>query len=519
MNPIDMEATDLNCEYLGINRICLMESAGKSLADEIAKIVTYNYSYPIKILLFAGSGGNGGDCFVASRYLLNRGFEVEIYSLNTLDNIKSKDAKANLEVLLNMQPRISSLKIHYINDLADFDNIDLEGEAVLVDGILGTGIKGKLRDKARRAIETINNAKGIKIAVDVPSGLDPLTGEVYDLSIKADYTITFHRIKTGVKIANEDIVGGIVTCDIGIPLEAEIFVGYGDLVKIQNRLPSSYKGVHGKILIIGGSNDYSGAPAISGMSAISSGTDLVYVACPNSASLPIKSLSPDLIVKGLSGDYLSSEHLDDILELVDGVDAVLIGPGSSINDETAKLFNILVHKIKKPIVLDADALKLVDIKLIKDREDIILTPHLFEFKTFFNSVINNKGIDLDSINNLSQDLDYVSINNQIESIQNITKSVKSTVVLKGKYDLVLKGNQFRINKTGNPGMTVGGTGDALSGIAVSLLSQGLNTFDAAALALYLNGRAGDLAFNKQGYGFSASDITEYLGALMANIIK
>lgn len=514
-----MMATDLNCEYLGLNRICLMESAGKSLSDEVAKIITYNYSYPIKVLLFAGSGGNGGDCFVAARYLLNRGFEVEVYLLNTLENIKSKDAKANLEVLINMQPRISSLKIKNINDLSDFDNIDLEEEIVIVDGILGTGIQGKLRPKARKAIETINSAKGIKIAVDVPSGLDPLTGEVCDLAVKADYTVTFHRIKTGVKIADEDIVGGIVSCDIGIPLEAEIFVGYGDLIKIQNRKSSSHKGSNGKLLIVGGSKDYSGAPAIAGMSAISSGADLVYVVCPNPASLAIKSLSPDLIVKGLSGDYLSVEHQGEILKLAENVDAVLIGPGSSLNDDTGKLFNILVHKIKKPIVLDADALKLVDINLIKNRDDIIITPHLFEFKTFFETIIKENDIDSDTLNALSEDLDYNLINGQIESLQTITKSIKSTVVLKGKYDLVLKDNKFRINKTGNPGMTVGGTGDALSGIAVSLLSQGLNTFDSAALALYLNGRAGDLAFNKQGYGFSATDITEYLGALMANIIK
>ncbi len=514
-----MEATDLNCEYLGINRICLMESAGKSLSDEIAKIITYTYSYPVKVLLFAGSGGNGGDCFVAARYLLNRGFEVEIYSLNKVENIKSADAKANLEVLLNLEPRISSFKINYINDLSDFDNINLDEECVIVDGILGTGVMGKLRAKARKAIETINNAKGIKIAVDVPSGLNPLTGEVSDISIKADYTITFHRIKTGLKSGSEDIVGGIVTCDIGIPLEAEVFVGYGDLVKIKNRSSSSYKGTNGKILIVGGSKDYSGAPAIAGISAISSGADLVYVACPSSASLPIKSSSPDLIVKGLNGDYLSSENLEDILELADSVDAVLIGPGASVQKQTAELFNMLVYKIKKPIVLDADALKLIDINLIKNREDIIITPHLFEFKTFFESIIKQKNINPDSIETLSEDLDYNLINGQIESIQNITKSIKSTVVLKGKYDLVLKSNKFKINKTGNSGMTVGGTGDALSGIVVSLLSQGLNTFDSASIGLYLNGRAGDLAFNKQGYGFSATDLTEYLGGLMANIIK
>ncbi|AGN17465.1 bifunctional ADP-dependent NAD(P)H-hydrate dehydratase/NAD(P)H-hydrate epimerase [Methanobrevibacter sp. AbM4] len=519
MDPIDMNATDLNCECLGLSRLCLMESAGKSLSDEISKIITYKFSHPVKVALFTGSGGNGGDCFVAARYLLNRGFTVEIYSLYTADNIKSKDAKANFDVLLNMVPRISRLSINYINDLSDFDDIEFHGEYVIVDGILGTGIKGKLRPKARKAIEIMNEVGNLKVAVDVPSGLDPLTGEVSDIAFMPDYTITFHRIKTGVKIAGEDKVGNLVTCDIGIPMEAELFVGYGDLIKINKRGLNSHKGLNGKVLIVGGSKDYSGAPAIAGMSAISSGADLVYVACPESASLAIKSMSPNLIVKGLNGDYLNLDNLDSILELSDEVDSVLLGPGATINDETGKLFNVLVHKIKKPIVLDADALKLVDLSLIKNREDLIVTPHLFEFKSFFKSAIEQSSISGDNIKPLTEPLDYDLINEQIETLQSIAKNIKGTVVLKGKYDLIMQGNRFKINKTGNPGMTVGGTGDALSGISTSLLAQGLNSFDAGSLAVYLNGRAGDLAMNKQGYGFSATDIIQYLGALMANIIK
>lgn len=519
MNPIDMTVTDLNCEYIGLNRICLMEAAGKSLSDETAKIATHKFSHPVKIAIFTGSGGNGGDGFVAARYLLNRGFEVEIYSLYTPDKIKSEDSKKNLDVLNNMVPRLSRLSIYYLEELDDFDNLSFSRNYIIIDGILGTGIKGDLRPKARKAIELINKSKALKIAIDVPSGLDPLTGEINDIAISPDYTVTFHRVKTGLKLAGEELVGGIVTCDIGIPLEAEYFVGFGDLIKLNHRNSNSHKGKNGKILILGGSKDYSGAPAIAGMAAISSGADLVYVATPDSASLAIKSLSPDLIVKGLSGDYLSTNHLDDILDLVDKVDAVLLGPGSTINEDTGNLFNILAHKIKKPMVLDADALKQVDISLIKDKENVIITPHLFEFKSFFKRIINDSGINPDLINTLSEDLDFNVINSQIDTLQQIIKSLKSTVLLKGKYDLIMQDSKFKINKTGNSGMTVGGTGDALSGICVSLLSQNLDSFDAASLAAYLNGRAGDLAMNKQGYGFSATDLTEYLGALMANIIK
>jgi len=335
--------------------------------------------------------------------------------------------------------------------------------------------------------------------------MDPLTGSVDDVAVVPDYTISFHKIKTGVRDAEEELVGGLVTADIGIPLEAEYFVNYGDFLRLKNRDASSHKGNNGSVLIVGGSKDYHGAPAISGKAAFGVGVDLVYIATPESAAIPVKSSSEDLIVKSLEGDYLSLKHLDEILELVDKVDAVLIGPGSSINEDTSKLFNVLVTKIKKPIVLDADGLKQVDISLIKNRDNIVLTPHLAEFNQFFNSKLN---LDLDSY-------DFKKVDENIMEFQLIIKNIKGTVVVKGKNDLILSGSKFRINSSGNAGMTVGGTGDALAGIVVGLLSSGLNSFDSACLGVFINGLAGDKAYEINGNGFSASDLVSYIG----NVIK
>lgn len=521
MDPIDMMITDINCECLGLSRLCLMESAGKSLAEEVGKIAVYTFSKPVKIAIFTGSGGNGGDGFVAARYLLNRGYDVDIYMLTNKENIHSDNAKTNFEIITNMEPRLSHLTVHYLDTIDDVNNCDIAqsesfSEFIIVDAILGTGIKGELRPKVKRAVEVINKSNGLTVSVDVPSGMDPLTGEVSDVAVEPHYTISFHRVKTGIHLAGEDKVGGIVTCDIGIPIEAEYFMGYGDLLRLKNRPSKSHKGNNGKVLVVGGSKDYSGAPTIAGLSAISSGADLVYVAAPESASLAIKSNSPDLIVRSLDGDYLTSQHTEEILELVEEVDAVLLGPGASLNDETAKLFNILATKIKKPLVIDADALKLVDINLIKNNENVILTPHLFEFKTFFVDKIKELAIDENKLKLSLAGTEFSSIDENISMFQQITKAIKGTVIIKGEYDLILSGNKFKINKTGNPGMTVGGTGDALSGLATSLLSQGLDTFNAAALAIYINGRAGDVAMNKQGYGFSATDLIGYIGAIMVN---
>ena len=505
-----MMVTDYNCEYLGLSRLCLMESAGKSLAEEVGKIAVYTFAKPVKVVIFTGSGGNGGDGFVAARYLLNRGYDVDIYMLN--DNIRSPYSKTNLEILQNMKPRLSRLNIFNLKTLEDIDSCEIaqnaDSEYVIVDGLLGTGIKGNLQTNIKRAIEIINESKGIVISVDVPSGMDPLTGEVNDLAVVPDYTISFHKIKTGVRDADEELVGGLVTADIGIPFEAEYFVNYGDFLRLKNRNPNSHKGNNGRLLVVGGSNEYSGAPAIAGMAAIGAGADLVYVASPENAADAIKSTSPDLIVKSLEGDKLSLNHLDEILDLSENVDAVLIGPGSGIDDETSKLFNVLVTKIKKPIVLDADSLKQVELSLIKNREDMILTPHIFEFKSFFKTD-DDLRLDIDSY-------DFSEVDENITCFQNIARQIKGAVVVKGKYDLILSGSKFKINKSGNAGMTVGGTGDALAGISASLLSQGLSSFDSASLAAFINGLAGDEAFDVKGNGFSATDLVSYIGSVIKN---
>ena len=505
-----MMVTDYNCEYLGLSRLCLMESAGKSLAEEVGKIAVYTFAKPVKVVIFTGSGGNGGDGFVAARYLLNRGYDVDIYMLK--ENIRSDDAKTNLEILKNMKPRLSRLNIYNLKTLEDINSCEVaqskDSEFVIVDGLLGTGIHGKLQTNIKRAIEIINESNGITISVDVPSGMDPLTGEINDLAVVPDYTISFHKIKTGVRDAEEELVGGLVTADIGIPFEAEYFVNYGDFLRLKNRDSSSHKGNNGRLLVIGGNKDYSGAPAIAGMAAIGAGADLVYVASPQNAAEAIKSTSPDLIVKSLEGDKLSLKHSDEILSLVDNVDSILIGPGAGIDEDTSKLFNILVTKIKKPIVLDADALKQVELSLIKNREDIILTPHIFEFKSFFK-VGDDLKVDIDSY-------DFSKVDGNITEFQKIIRQIKGTVVVKGKYDLILSGNKFKINKSGNAGMTVGGTGDALAGISTSLLSQGLSSFDSASLATFINGLAGDEAYNIKGNGFSATDLVSYIGSVIKN---
>lgn len=485
MTPKDMMVIDANAEAMGIPRSSLMENAGQCLAQEIS-----NISKPCKVAIFSGTGGNGGDGFVAARYLLNKGFGVEVILMAHPSQIKSKESAANWRVLQKIKKGLSPLNIQIINDSSDLQITDAE---VVVDALLGTGVKGKLKEPVSSAVDLINSFNSIKVAVDVPSGLDPLTGKVFDKSVRADYTVTFHHEKAGLMDAKRKYVGTIHVCDIGIPIEAELFTGSGDLLRIEKRTKISHKGQNGRVLIVGGNLNYSGAPAIAALSSLRSGADLAVITCPSSVRTPIRSYSPDLIVQSLSDDFITPSDITKILELSVNADSMVIGCGMGMEDETADAINILVERVQKPMVIDADALKILDMELIRRSEDeIVLTPHATEFKAVF-------GFDIPE-----------NMGEKIEMVQEASKDCGQTLLLKGPVDVVADGDNIRLNSTGNPGMTVGGTGDCLAGLVGGLLAQGHSGYEAAFLGAYINGRAGDMAASEYGFNFTATDLLEFI---------
>jgi NAD(P)H-hydrate epimerase len=462
-----------------------MENAGRSIANKIV-----NISKPCKVTIFAGTGGNGGDGFVAARHLLNMDFEVDIYFLGHPSDIKSTESLKNWEILKNINIKTNSLEIHVIKDSSQLESTN---SAVVVDAILGTGIKGNIREPVSSAVDIINNSSGTVIAVDIPTGLDPQTGMVNHKAVEADFTITFHKQKKGIKNGDKKYLGTIVVCDIGIPREVELYTGPGDLLRLNGRETNSHKGQNGNVLVVGGSNEYSGAPALAALSALRSGADISIVACPTSVASPIRSYSPDLIVKGLSDNYINFDDTSKILEISKKADSMVIGCGIGMEEETSLALNEMIEKIQKPIVIDADALKILDSNLISEhRNEIVLTPHKAEFKAFF-------GVDIPE--KLSQKIDIVS---------EYSKECTCTVVLKGNVDIISNGESVKLNDTGNPGMTVGGTGDVLAGLIGGLLAQGHNAYESAYLGAFINGTAGDIAKKEYGYNYLASDVLKYI---------
>ena len=196
LTPMQMRCVDKNTQYNKLPTLVLMENAG----SKIASYIINNYPDKKKVSLYSGTGGNGGDAFVVARHLLNHDYRVHLFLLSKPENIKNKDSLLNWQVIENIAKADKNLKISIITDSTQLkpDNSD-----IIVDAILGTGVNGKLRQPVSKAVDIINYSPAIRLAIDVPSGLDPLTGEVADKCVVAHKTLTLHKKKVGLDKAQE----------------------------------------------------------------------------------------------------------------------------------------------------------------------------------------------------------------------------------------------------------------------------------------------------------------------------
>lgn len=258
----------------------------------------------------------------------------------------------------------------------------------------------------------------------------------------------------------------------------------------KKRRLDSHKGQNGVVLVIGGSENLVGAPALAAMSALASlrsGIDLCIVAAPEKVGWAINTYSPDLIVKKLPGKNFSKKHIKKILSLSKKSDAILIGPGMGKEKSTLALARGFVARNKRPIVIDADALRAC--VGMKFTSPTIITPHANEFLDFSGKKISGK-----------------KLGEKIALAKQVAKKHNCVVLLKGRVDVISDGKKVFLNRTGNPGMTVGGTGDILAGICTGFLALGAKPLHAACAAAFINGKIGDSLLKKMGYGFIASDI-------------
>lgn len=487
----EMRALETNAEYYGLSLLQLMELAGRNVSQEVIR----RFPKGDKIVVFCGLGGNGGDGFVAARHLLGAGFEVCVFLVGKARDITHESALKNFNVIQSLNGKVPVMEI---TDSSTIPKVEAD---VVIDALLGTGTKGKLKAPISQVVDAINATKGFKLSIDVPTGIDSDTGDVLGIAVKADLTVTFHKAKAGLEKAKK-YSGEVVVCDIGLPSELERFTGPGDVALAVKARPSTgHKGDFGRLLVIGGSDVYSGAPTLVSMAAMRTGVDLVYLATPQKNGYQITALSPDLITIKLEGDNLNPANVGTLESYLKLVDVVAMGPGLGLAGETQAFVKIIIEEIEKagkPLVLDADGLKAFA-KFKRPLEvPLVLTPHAGEY-----AILTGETLPEDQ-------------EERIAHIQKNAKKLNATILVKGKVDIIANSEKTKLNFTGNSGMTVGGTGDVLCGIVAGLMASHVDPFEAATAGAFINGAAGDFVAAEIGYHMVATDIIEYIPTLLDN---
>jgi hydroxyethylthiazole kinase-like uncharacterized protein yjeF len=400
---------------------------------------------PERVLVLCGKGNNGGDGMVAARHLQHCALTSVIYPDSSLSGLPASQLAALRRCRVSLHP------VRCPADVEALSNLFWEAD-VIIDALLGIGAAGEPRGALGTAVGLAGASPARIVAADVPTP-----------GLRADIICAFHR----AKCENARVV------DIGIPLMAEVCTGPGHLMLVPEKEPGAYKGAGGSILVIGG-GPYQGAPYLTALAALRAGADIVRVATPH--LLPF----PDLIVRPLRGDFIGPEHIELLVRLAEEADVVVCGPGLGVKSHDVVL---AVAEASKKAVFDADALN----RPLPAAKEAVYTPHAAEFaRVFGHRLPDDAAGRAREVRKYAQDC---------------------TILLKGEVDVISDGRRVRFNLTGTPAMTTGGTGDVLAGITGALFCR-MPAFEAACVAAYVNGKAGEVVASVRGDGLTPTDLID-----------
>jgi len=469
----------------GIPSLVLMERASLGVVDVIEKELNYILTSKKIALIVVGTGNNGGDGLVIARLLHTKNKQVHVLLIG---NDSKRTVENNLQLDLIKKLNIS----HSYYSKEEFIKLAKDSD-IIIDSIFGVGLIRELSGKYKEIVSLINTFDCLKLAVDIPSGIDANTGQILGEAVKADYTVTFAYPKTGLFMDSAiDFVGKLSVIDIGIPkfYEKDLNINLVDENFIKNIAPkkrskNSFKNQYGRLLLIGGSKNMSGAIVLAGKSALKSGVGLLNIIVPQSIHSIVASQIPTAMVTPISekdGHIIKDEAL--LNKYLDTADTVAFGPGIGTNLETEEVLKYIMENYKKPLVIDADALNLLskNISLLEKRNDniTVLTPHVGELSRLLNT----------STQEIQKD--------RILALKTFIEKYNAILVLKGVKTLISqKGEEIYINSSGSPTLARGGSGDILTGIIGSLLAQNIkqNTkaIDSVILSVYIHGLLANLA--------------------------
>ena len=495
ISTAEMRQLDADTIASGVAGEQLMEEAGFGCFQEILSFLDkFSSQHQSAFLILSGPGNNGGDGHVIARYLAESEMPVFLHSTVPLKDLKG-------DALLNAERLPESVQLIDEETCKAFLN---ETVIVIIDALLGSGIKGQLREPYSDIVESVNHGQNLVIAIDAPSGLHE-NSEEFDLMIQADLTLCIGMPKDVLfkaKFANS--IGSLRLVEISLKDEllnstatdchAVFAQDASSLIKRLDQ--NTYKTQMGKIALVGSCASYPGAIALSAKAAARSGAGYTNIFYPISNQMFYSSL-PNAILhcpQSQSEDYLINE--ESIIKQLEAQDVVAIGPGLGLQESSLELV-LSVLKLDTPVLIDADGLAALkmDQSIIQDRQaPTVLTPHEGEFKKL---------------------LTYFSFSAEFNDetrpklLSSLAIETNAYIVLKGRYSIIANPQgELSINSSGSPALATAGSGDVLSGMIAALLHQFSNPLDAIKLAVFLHGYTGELA--PVNRAFIADDIVEYL---------
>jgi len=480
---------------IGIPGVVLMENAGRRIAEIAADILGGVHEKNIVIL--CGKGNNGGDGYVVARYLFERAANVHVVLTSQPEQIKG-DAVLNLTIIRRLGIRAEAYNAEKLDNL-------LSSADLVVDALLGTGVTGELKGVFREIVEKANQRRTVKLAVDLPTGMNADTGAVTNVCFQANHTVTMGFLKRGLLFSpGRERAGRTHVAEIGFPASvlAKLNVSCSRTTpedvaaRLPRRNPNAYKNQCGEVLTIAGSTGMTGAAALTAESALRVGAGLSILAIPKSLNHILEQKLTEVMTLPVDeekpGGWCAAAKAQ-LAEKLTWAKSIAVGPGMGADEGAFALVKWLLQGFVGPFVIDADGLNCLqgNTELIKNsKADLIITPHPGELSRL---------LSISKVEILA---------NPVETAIHAAKSLKVIVVLKGGPTVIAnpQGETF-INSTGNAGMATAGMGDVLTGIIAGLLAQGAQPFDAAIVGVYLHGAAGDSVKETAGEaGLLAGDV-------------
>ncbi len=498
----------------GIPSLSLMETAAFKVSERCFELI-HDRKYS-KILVFAGKGNNGGDGLAFCRHIYQKNFDgikTDVEVVFTGDKNKaSKECAAQLDILLKMRERGFNFKIHFINEepFFDLEKAVLDAD-VIIDAIIGTGLKYNLKKDILKIVSAVNKSKGIIISVDCPTGINSDNGQVMGDAVKADYTVTFHLPKVGILLGEGALyAGNVIVEDINIPygleknVKTNVITTDGIKRLIPKRPINGNKGTFGKVFIFAGCENMPGACVIASKAAYRTGAGLVYSCSVKSVCEVVRNHLPEAVTKVLPdrdgflfGESAGSENLG-------GADSVIVGPGLGDSHLVFDFVQNILTRVEVPVIIDADGLNAVskDLSILRNiKSKCVITPHLGEMSRLTGkSVMEIK-------------------NNIVEEARNFSQKFGVVVVLKDFRSVIANPDgEVYINLSGSSAMAKGGSGDCLTGVIAALIAQGMDCFFACVLGTYIFGRAGEKFAEKYGeYSLLPSECSDFISIILKEL--